>query len=373
MSWGVAVLLAAALLVSAWPLFAALWWLRRVTAPPPLGLLPADAKVVLVLPYAPPGDLGPLCRALAAQSLRPERLILAVARLDHAPRLPPLPFPHVVVVAGRARERGQKCHNLLAALDAVPGDASAVVLLDADILPQPWWLAALVGPVLRGSHQIAGGYRWPVPDPDRPLAQGVAWLDRAVALLPKPRWLGIAWGGSLALAPAILPLVKQVFERAVSDDLMLARRARQQGLGFVIRGAVLLPSPLGAGAFAFWARQLRVTRLHHRPLWWGQAASTHALLLLWLFALGQPWPWLLAWLLAQGALRAAVQDLAARRIGAPDPPATRAWQILCAATPLPDLLSAAALWHSAFGRHLLWRGITYRIERDGSARVEAMG
>jgi len=352
------------LLFAAVPIGTALYRWRTLRIP-----APADAgRVTLVLPYAPPGDLAPLLHALAGQSLCPTRLIIAVADLADTPALPPMPFPCDVVVAGRATMRGQKCHNQLAALDALRGDEDAIVLLDADIRPQPWWLAVLVAPVLGGTRPCTGGYRWVSPSP-HPAAQAVAWLDRGWAVLIKPFFCGIAWGGSLALGPPLLRLLRASLDRALSDDLVFARRAHAAGAPVVMRGASLVPSPLGADALAFWTRQLRIIRLHNAPLWWSSVATAASMLALWSLALAGT-GWLLALLLAGGAVRAVCQDILARRIDAPDPPATRLWQAVCALTPLPDAIQAWCLARSAFGRRVTWRGITYSVARDGSARVE---
>jgi len=355
-------LLGLAALLAALPLLMALRWSALIAVPHAV----PRARATLILPYAPPGDLAPLAAALAAQTLPPQEIILAVGRAEDAP---PFALPHRLVIAGLATERGQKCHNQLAGLAALAGDEAAIILLDADILPQPWWLAALVEPIHRGSHQIVGGYRWSVPQ-GGPDAQAIAWLDRGWALLPKPRLFALAWGGSLALAPAALPVLRAALDSAVSDDLMLARAARAARLPWVMRGAVLPASPLGEAAFSFWCRQLRMLRLHNAPFFWLQGLVTHAALLLWGFAIFGARPWLLAILMLAGLLRAACQDVTSRRVGLPDPPATRASQFFLAATPLPDMLAALCFWLGAFGRRVRWRGITYRIGRDGAGRPE---
>ena len=341
-------LLGLAALLAASPLLMSLRWVAVVGVPDHL----PRARATLILPYAPPGDLAPLTAALAVQSLTPARLILAVARAEDAPDLA---FPHSLVIAGPASQRGQKCHNQLAALAALSGEEEVIVLLDADIQPQPWWLATLIAPICRGSHSIVGGYRWSIPEAGLG-TQLVAWLDRGWALMPKPRLFGVAWGGSLALAPAALPLL---------------RAARQARLPMLMRGAVLPASPLGAEAIVFWLRQLRMLRLHNASMWWLQGLVSHAGLFLWVAALGGGLPWLALGLAAAGLLRALCQDRAALRVGLPDAPTTRAWQGGLAATPLPDLFAVGCLWVSAFGRRVTWRGQTYRVGRDGTADLTA--
>src|SRR5205823_1925481 len=108
----------------------------------------------LVLPATGPlPGLEELLGALSAQSLRPRRLIGAV-ECRHDPAYAPVSalaqrYPRLnieLVVAGLSPLRCQKCTNLLAALMQLEADDAHVVLLDADVRPQPWWLAGLVAP-----------------------------------------------------------------------------------------------------------------------------------------------------------------------------------------------------------------------------------
>jgi hypothetical protein len=52
-----------------------------------------------------------------------------------------------LIVAGLSDRRAQKCTNLLAAVARTGPADRYIVLVDSDILPQPWWLAALLGPL----------------------------------------------------------------------------------------------------------------------------------------------------------------------------------------------------------------------------------
>lgn len=353
------------LLLAAGPIvFGMLHWCATVRAPETAG---AAGAVTLILPLAPPAPHWPrLAQALAAQSLPPRRLIIAVADAAHAPALPGR-LPCQVVVAGVAESRGQKSHNLLAALALVDADDAAVVFLDADIVPPPWWLGFLAAPILRGERDVVGGYRW--SQPAGVVAQAVAWLDRGWALTARFPALGIAWGGSLAVAPGGLPAIRRALGHGVSDDLAIASAARAEGLRLLIRGAALVPSPLdSAGAVEFWSRQLRILRFYRPGLWAVQMAHSHMIVLAWLLLWGHAALWLAV---AAQALRGLAQDLAARRLGMADPPSTRAAQALLGLLPIADALNLWCLWRSAFGRRIVWRGITYEVAPDGAARVVA--
>jgi len=362
LAWGL-VLLAAA---SGPVLFAMLHWCATVR---PLRER-AEGVVTLVLPLAPGADIAALRTALAEQSLPPRRLLTAVRDAADAPA------GLGAVVAGPATVRGQKSHNLLAALPRIDAADQAVVFLDADMLPPPWWLACLVGPILRGEQDVVGGFRWSMPVPAAgPAAQAVAWLDRGWALTARVPWLNVAWGGSIAFAPVCAPTIRRGLEHGLSDDLGIAAAARTDGLRMLIRGAALVPSPLAsAGALEFWTRQLRIIRFYRPTLWIAQMMGSHFILAAWLLLgahtlLTGSGAILLA--VAALAMRGLAQDIAGRRLGMGDPPATCARQAVLGLLPLADLVNMYCLWSSAIGRRMTWRGITYKVAPDGGARVVA--
>ncbi|UFN50141.1 glycosyltransferase [Roseomonas sp. OT10] len=357
--------------VAAFWAWAPLAWLRRAR---PAGVR-RDGPVTLILPLAgnPPG-LPALLGDLAAQSLRPARLIVAVEAGDAAARAAglhaPLPFPVTVVEAPQAADCGQKCANQLAALARLDGTEAAVVLLDADIRPQPWWLSTLASPILDGSADMVTGYRWLLPRGGL-ATQAVAWLDRALALVPRSGMLPLCWGGSLALGPAALPQAARTLERVLSDDLALSAMARREGLRVLTRRILLVPSPFAGTAGAvlgFYLRQHRILHLYAPGTWRVAFAAGQAMLALWL-ALAVAAPLLLPLLPAAGALRWWAHGALGRRIGAPDPFGTRAAQLALALTPLPDLLNAAILWAALRTRRIAWRHVTYEVTAPDRVRV----
>lgn len=330
-------------------------WCWAVRRPAPTD----SGRVSLVLPLAPGADIAGLRQALDAQDLSPRRLILTVRDAADA--------PPGAVIAGPASSRGQKSHNLLAALERIDGDDEVVLFLDADIIPPPWWLGFLAQPILAGERDVVSGFRW--SQPRGPVAQLVAWLDRGWALTARVPGMNVCWGGSLAFAPAALPSIRRGLSHGVSDDLGIAAAARADGLRVLVRGAALVPSPLAsAGALEFWTRQLRIIRFYRPGLWWAQIVHSHFVLAAWVLLWGSAWLWLAV---AALAARSLAQATAARRLGFADPVPTRAWQALLGLLPLADALNLCCLWSSALGRTITWRGITYRIAPDGAATVLA--
>ena len=184
------------------------------------------AGIVLILPATGSLDnLENLLAALGRQSVRARRLIIAVESPDDPAyrRATELAKTHRepvidVVVAGVSNRRGQKCTNILAAVTRLAAEDRFVVMLDADICPQPWWLAALVTPLATGGADLVNGYRWLVPRPPTLASVLVAQIDRGLAVLPRLAAAGMVWGGSLALtreALEVLDLAKTLDREVV--------------------------------------------------------------------------------------------------------------------------------------------------------------
>lgn len=362
-----------------------LLYLRRLALP----AVAAEGRALLILPLtgAAPG-LEDLFAALAAQTLRPHRLVVAVedagdpaaARAMALARL--LPCPLDLVVAGRHDGRGQKNTNLIAALARIAPEDAVVVLLDADIRPPSWWLSALATPVLRGEADLVTGYRWPLPGG---LAGGFwAALDRGFALLPKPAAFGFVWAGSLAIAPAAVARMglARRLEATLSDDLSIGAAAARLGLRVLHRRALLLATPAEGAAraqLAFAHRQVQILRLY-RPGWWALGAAGLAVSL-------AAWLALAAQAAAGGgvALAAAGAGAAAglacwqgrRRVAArlglpPDAPGADALQALLAALPpLPGAYAAGLFLAALRVRRIRWRHVDYAVAGPAAVRVTA--
>jgi len=369
-----AAIVVAALLLSALGLAAALYFLGRLRLP----RLHRDGVVTLILPLtgnAP--NLESLLRALEAQTLRPRRLIVSVeSTRDPAYRRVSglargLVFPLELVVAGLAEGCAQKSLNLIAALARIDAQDQAVVLLDADILPAPWWLSALVTPLLDGSSDLVNGYRWPVPAAPRVGAQLAASIDRAIALLPRPGRFALTWGGSLALSPQALRALAldRTLASTLSDDCSIGEQAAALGLRVLNRRALLVPTPTAAGLASTWRfgrRQYQIIRIY-RPSLWGLAFSALSTrLLAWLLLLthlGQTEGRLAAGALVIFALAGAItQNRVGRRLGAPDGPGTAMAQgLLAVLKPAVDLFHWTLVAAAFSARTVHWGHVSYSV------------
>ncbi len=228
-------------------------------------------SLILTLRGNQPG-LAALFAALAAQEFSARRLIIALESandpaLAQARALADrLPFPLEWVIAGEAQATAQKCANLAAAMALIDEHDDAVVVLDGDIRPQAYWLGCLVGPILDGRYDIVTGYRWLQPGRAGWMVQAIAWLDHAVALLPRLKGITVLWGGSTAYSAAALrPLdLPGLYARQLVDDLSAGLKARALGLRVLTRRALLVPLPSASRGFGFYRRQFQYG-WHYQP------------------------------------------------------------------------------------------------------------
>ena len=237
--------------------------------------------VTLVLAATGPlPGLENLFDALLGQTLRPARLIVAVESRDDpahdrvealTARYPALPIE--LVVAGISDERAQKCTNILGALARLRPADSYIVVIDADIRPQAWWLAALIAPLAAGRADIVNGYRWQTPQAVSLAAVIGATIDRAIATLPRLDRFELLWGGSLAMTREALDRIDMPASLAhtLSDDFTFASRAAALRLRVVTRRALRVPTPLGGALAALWRfgrRQYQIAHIYRPETWW---------------------------------------------------------------------------------------------------------
>lgn len=359
-------------------------WFIRFFRPPAIEV-PGQVTLLLAVTGRTEG-LPPLFAALARQTLRPRRLLVAVEaesdpaleqvrELEHL-----LPFPVEVVIAGLDDTRSQKATNMMAACALVDDRDDALVLLDADILPQDHWLSWLATPAMNGAADVVTGYRWHALDGAGPGRHVVAWLDRSLALGPRFLASGLVWGGSVAISREAFARMDLpgALSHTFSTDGAISRRARAMGLRVLTRRAVLLPTPPEGGdreAIAFKTRQLQIVHVYVPSLWVWLGVAVHAealalpVALLGLagdaVALG-----FLAAIAAVGLARAVLHDRVTRAVGIREDVAARLAQLaLGVLAPVTAPAAAALFWTSARTRVIRWRHIDYEVLGPEQVRV----
>lgn len=351
------------------------------------------ADVALVLPLTGPSpSLEELLAALAAQSLRPRRLIVAVESRDDPAyrRAAALGGNYAglrieLVVAGLSPWRSQKCTNLLEALRQLDDNDAYVVLFDADIRPQPWWLAALVAPLAAGRADIVNGYRWQMPKTLSLATALVAAIDHTIATLPRLSMTRAIWGGSLALTRHALQILDlpATIGRALTEDLPIGERAAETGLRVLTRRAIRVPTPLDGRFQELWRfgrRQYQLIRIY-RPGLWSYAAIVvttdliaRLVLLSMLIVAGASGPALSAILVAAalGSIATEIRLAVGKRLGVAEPIGFRlsqhllVWLIL----PVPGF-HASVIWGGFVSSPVRWAHIHYLVDRSGRV-VEVM-
>jgi cellulose synthase/poly-beta-1,6-N-acetylglucosamine synthase-like glycosyltransferase len=295
--------------------------------------------------------------------------------------------PGWLVVAGEAKNQGQKVHNLCAAIDtlnSIDRRVEVLVFADSDARPARTWLADLVAPL--GDKRIGAttGYRWYVPaidkrNPARSFASLLLsiWNASALALLGERS--GFAWGGSTAIRRETFEKigVKGRWQGAVSDDYALtaAIHSHKQRIKFVPQCLVAsYPEITTKGLLEFTTRQMRITRVYS-PRVWKLACVTHGLYnltfwggLAWLIAArlmggaSHTVAFLLAGIFLFGAVTGAVRaGVAARLLKGGPGRSSRPWWAYVALGPIVSLLYFYNVIASARTTRIVWRDIGYDL------------
>jgi ceramide glucosyltransferase len=344
------------------------------------------APTVVIIPVRGADNLPRLWHALCGQKFPDWRLIFAL-EAESDPAFPLLTRfiaatearPDTeIVIAGTATSCGQKIHNQLAALERLRPRDAIVVFADADIVPQPDWLARLVHPLGQDNVEIVSGWRWLMADDNRLATAFVCAAHASFTLAPRPRAWALAWGGSMALRRRYLDAIdlRASWRDAVLDDLRLTRAAWTAG------GTVLGPSPLllrspvrydWRRVAGFIRRQYLFVRIHMPGYWAIAAAAVTIPPLGWAATIGASLAGsrflLLGFPLAIALhqYRVAMRRRVADRLWH-DPAKRRQLMIDRWAVPAWQLFHAALFWSTALGHTIHWAGRIYRLDRAGKLR-----
>ena len=177
-----------------------------------------------------------------------------------------------IVVAGTARNNGQKAHNLLSAIARRDELAEVLVFVDSDARPHERWLADLVEPLTDKTVGVATGYRWFVPTRGFASHLRSVWNASITSALGASRQKNFCWGGSTAIRFETFEDagVEAHWQRSVSDDFSMMRAMREARLGIHFVPSCLIPSFEDCSfseLLEFTNRQIKITRVYAPAFW----------------------------------------------------------------------------------------------------------
>jgi cellulose synthase/poly-beta-1,6-N-acetylglucosamine synthase-like glycosyltransferase len=287
-----------------------------------------------------------------------------------------------LVVAGLAKDCGQKVHNLRAATAYLDPAVEVLAFADSDTQLPSEWLLRLVAPLRKPKAKVGAvtGYRWFFSLDGSWSASVFSAMNSQVTFAYGNHFLNHIWGGSWAIMRTVFDAldIPEVWRGAVTEDLALARIFRRSGLRVVFEPHCLVASPIRgswADLLEFARRQYLIVKMFAPDTWW--LTLLGVLLFCTVFwggvvvllahrgADGSTW-WiaaLLAFLYAVGILRALLRRSAIRaRFPGRAHALNRAIWLDILTHPLLALIDLGCILSSAPGRSITWRGIRYRIQ-----------
>ncbi len=294
------------------------------------------------------------------------------------------------VVAGRARDRGQKVHNLCAGLAACATTSEVFVFVDTDARPRPGWLRALVAPLADEGVGATTGYRWFVPSAGRFSSHlRAVWNASIASALGPDERHNFCWGGSTALRRTTFARadVQTHWRGALSDDFALTRALQRAQLPIRFVPACLTPSHEDCTfreLVEFTTRQLKITRVYAPHLWQIVLVSNLLFALIFygglLLALWRVWrggafiiplAFVVAiFLLGAGKAALRLRAVALVLVGAGVAARGRTLLAHLCLWPLAALLYVYNATAALISRRITWRGITYELNTPTETVVE---
>jgi cellulose synthase/poly-beta-1,6-N-acetylglucosamine synthase-like glycosyltransferase len=290
-----------------------------------------------------------------------------------------------IVVAGPARESGQKVHNLRVAVTEVDPEAEALVFADTDARPGKNWLRRLVAPLADDTIGASTGYRWflPVNGGIASRLRGV-WNASVASALGSDTSKNFCWGGSTAIRRATFERlgISEHWRGTVSDDFTISRVLREAKLPIHFTPNCLVPSISDCDfkeLLEFTTRQIKITRVYSAHLWLplllGSALFTlvffGGILLLSLQILSGVLPLLVLLLIfLLGATKAFVRWRAVRiPLAAYRSMMNRDLPAHLFLWPIASLLYLYNAIVAGFSKRINWRGITYDLKSPSEAVI----
>jgi hypothetical protein len=284
------------------------------------------------------------------------------------------------LIAGPARDCGQKVHNLIYAVERAPDDAEVFVFCDSDARYPRHWLRSLVAGLEGENVAVSTGFRWYVAETGSvPALLRSAW-NASVITMMGAHDRNFAWGGSMALRRVVFERirVRDFWSGTVSDDYGVTRAARASGMRIEFVPTCLVPSHgdcAWGSLLEFTTRQVLITRVCAPGPWLtGFITQTVFNVAFWgLFATMWTRPTAAALWLGIAAFSAAKSALRLRAVETALPagalPKHRWFYVLFA--PFVALLYQYNMIRSALTRRMVWREIHYTLLSPNRTVVRA--
>jgi len=289
-----------------------------------------------------------------------------------------------ILFAGKAKQRGQKVHNLLHAVDQLRDGDGVLAFGDSDIRPAANWMRDLIGTLEDPDVGVSTGFRWYLPQRGNFASVLRSVWNAGTASLMKEGDSSFAWGGAMAVRREVFQdcQVVNYWTNALSDDYAISRAIHDHSrtIRFQPRCLSFSHEDCRLHELLEWSgRQLSITHIYHPTLWrlafvsqalnsltlWGGTAVL--LMALWnttlasnrlLFVLAA----VLASVYALGCLKGWIR-LRAISLLFPEHAAVLRkyrWAYIFWG-PLASLLSLWGFIRSLWSRTIEWRGVRYRM------------
>ncbi len=285
-----------------------------------------------------------------------------------------------------------KCSAIIQAIGSVASRYEVIAFIDADTIPDQFWLSDLVTPLADPSVGATTGNRWYAPQNNSP----GAWMRKiwnAAAVVQMQRYQ-VPWGGSLALRTETIKRcgLVELWQKTFCEDTALIEPLKKHKLtlhrvpDLVLEcsGSISL-----SGAFEWITRQLLTVRLHH-PKWsWvaahalasGLVAIASPVVIILMLIFGEfrsmwtliqaylAWQvinsWLL-WLIEKSNSKALDGRESFNRL--PNSGYFNVPMQFCG-TLLTQWMYPLAAWEACFLDQVWWRGVSYKVDANGTVEL----
>ena len=280
-----------------------------------------------------------------------------------------------LVVAGTRRDEGQKTTNLRAAVATLTPDDEILVLADADIWPEPDWLARVVAPLVADEADVVSGFAWLVVKDNHLSSFVLTAMAASIATLPRLPLLNPAWGGCIAMKQDTFRDlgIADAWRGTLSDDLQLTNVVQQAGGRIRAPREILLRTAITTGGFAAVTAEARrwfmLARVYMPFAYWTTLAAMSFSALGWILsvvgtlALQRDAAVVLALALALGVIRSFGRARLVTKLWGLSGHAENAryLRIDFLASPLATVLNAIYGWSALTLTRTTWAGITYEV------------